>query len=41
MPFIIIKTALFNTAALIFSICLTVALLPYLIYDFVFGDKAY
>jgi hypothetical protein len=41
MPFNVIKTAIFNTATVIFSICLTVVLLPYLIYDFIFGDKAY
>lgn len=39
MPFTIIKTALINTAALIFSICLTFVLLPYLVYDFIFGEN--
>jgi len=39
MPLATLKTAIVNLGIVLFSVCITVVTLPYLIYDFIFGDS--
>lgn len=39
MPLTTLKTALINLGIVLFSVCITIITLPYIIYDLIFGDN--